>query len=338
MIQTKDLPPPEDRYPVRRALLSVSDKTGLADFAQRLAALGVELVSTGGTARALRDAGLTVRDVAEVTASPELLDGRVKTLHPKIHAGLLARRNDVDDLDQLAEHGIAPIDLVVVNLYPFAQTVAREGVTDAEAIENVDIGGPTMVRAGAKNYFFVGVVTSADQYDAVAEELEANDAHLGLATRRRLAGDAFAHTAEYDTAIAEYFAAGVGAHGRAPLPETQTELPETFEIALPKAQALRYGENPHQTAALYGDPSRIFRQLHGKELSFNNLLDLTAALNLIREFGEAPTVAILKHTNPCGVGTAGTAGRGVSQGVRHGPAEPVRRDRRREPAARPGDG
>ena len=150
MIQTKDLPPPEDRYPVRRALLSVSDKTGLADFAQRLAALGVELVSTGGTARALRDAGLTVRDVAEVTASPELLDGRVKTLHPKIHAGLLARRNDADDLAQLAEHGIAPIDLVVVNLYPFAQAVAREGVTDAEAIENVDIGGPTMVRAGGE--------------------------------------------------------------------------------------------------------------------------------------------------------------------------------------------
>ncbi|MEP0548511.1 MAG: bifunctional phosphoribosylaminoimidazolecarboxamide formyltransferase/IMP cyclohydrolase [Rhodothermales bacterium] len=301
MIQTKDLPPPDDRYPVRRALLSVSDKTGLAAFAQRLAALGVELVSTGGTARALRDAGLTVRDVAEVTASPELLDGRVKTLHPKVHAGLLARRNDADDLAQLAEHGIAPIDLVVVNLYPFAQTVAREGVTDAEAIENVDIGGPTMIRAGAKNYFFVGVVTSAGQYDAVAEELEANDAHLGLATRRRLAGEAFAHTADYDAAIADYFnlGDGVGAQHAAP-------LPETFTVSLPKAQALRYGENPHQTAALYGDPSRVFRQLHGKELSFNNLLDVTAALNLIREFGERPTVAILKHTNPCGVGTAET--------------------------------
>ncbi len=300
MISTKDLPPPDDRYPVRRILLSVSDKTGLADFAQRLAALGVEFVSTGGTARTLRDAGLTVYDVSEVTASPEMLDGRVKTLHPKIHAGLLARRNDREDLAQLAEHGIDPIDLVVVNLYPFAQAVARDGVTDATAIENVDIGGPTMVRAAAKNFFFVGVVTSPDQYDEVAEELETNDTHLSMATRRRLAGDAFAHTAAYDAAIADYFEGNV---------ETQhaASLPETFEVALPKAQALRYGENPHQAAALYGDPGRVFRQLHGKDLSFNNLLDLTAALALIREFDEAgPTVAILKHTNPCGVGTAGT--------------------------------
>ncbi|MEM1042631.1 MAG: bifunctional phosphoribosylaminoimidazolecarboxamide formyltransferase/IMP cyclohydrolase [Bacteroidota bacterium] len=300
MIQTKDLPPPADRYPVQRALLSVSDKTGLAAFAQRLAALGVELVSTGGTARVLREAGLTVRDVAEVTASPELLDGRVKTLHPKIHAGLLARRTDADDLAQLDEHGIAPIDLVVVNLYPFAEAVAQDDVTDAVAVENVDIGGPTMVRAAAKNHFFVGVVTSPDQYDAVAIELEAHSGQLSLATRRELAGAAFTHTADYDAAIADYFDRndGAGATGRSP-------LPETFSIALPKAQTLRYGENPHQAAALYGDPGQAFTKLHGKDLSFNNLIDLTAALDLIREFGEAgPAVAILKHTNPCGVGTA----------------------------------
>ncbi len=300
MLRSKDLPPPADRYPVRRALLSVSDKTGLAAFAQRLAALGVELISTGGTSRALRDAGLSVRDVAEVTASPELLGGRVKTLHPAIHAGLLARRTDPDDLAELDEHGIAPIDLVVVNLYPFAQAVAQEDVTDAVAVENVDIGGPTMVRAAAKNHVFVGVVTSPMQYDAVAEELEEQDGQLALATRRRLAGDAFRHTAEYDTAIAAYFEKeGAGATGRS--------LPETLTISLPRAEALRYGENPHQAAALYGHPDRAFRTLWGKTLSFNNLLDLTAALGLIGEFaGAEPTVAILKHTNPCGVGTAGT--------------------------------
>ncbi len=306
MIKSKDLLPPADRYPVRRALLSVSDKAGLAGFAQRLAALGVELVSTGGTARALRDAGLAVRDVAEVTASPELLGGRVKTLHPAIHAGLLARRTDPDDLAQLDEHGIEPIDLVVVNLYPFAEAVAQAGVSDADAAENVDIGGPTMLRAAAKNFFFVGVVTVPEQYDAVAEELEAQGGQLALATRRRLAGEAFAHTAAYDAAIAGYFnqdgagATGRGTHGPAP-------LPETLDLSLPQAQALRYGENPHQAAALYGHPEARFRTLHGKALSFNNLLDLTAALALIGEFDDAgPTVAILKHTNPCGVGTAET--------------------------------
>ncbi len=295
MIQTKDLPPPADHYSVRRALLSVSDKTGLADFARRLAALGVELISTGGTARTLREAGLTVRDVAEVTASPELLGGRVKTLHPKIHAGLLARRTDPDDLAQLEEHGITPIDLVVVNLYPFAQAVAQDDVTDAVVIENVDIGGPTMVRAAAKNFFFVGVVTSPGQYDAVAEELEANDGQLGLVTRRRLAGAAFTHTAEYDAAISDYFDRDAS---------EGTALPATFNVSLPRAQALRYGENPHQAAALYGEPDRVFDKLHGKDLSFNNLIDLSAAFDLIREFEAAgPTVAILKHTNPCGVGT-----------------------------------
>ncbi|MDX1530164.1 MAG: bifunctional phosphoribosylaminoimidazolecarboxamide formyltransferase/IMP cyclohydrolase [Rhodothermales bacterium] len=301
MIPTKDLPPPADRYPVRRALLSVSDTAGVDAFAQRLAALGVELVSTGGTARRLRDAGLAVQDVSALTGSPELLDGRVKTLHPKVHAGLLARRTDPEDLAQLEEHGIAPIDLVVVNLYPFGEAVAQAGVTDAEAAENVDIGGPTMVRAAAKNFFFVGVVTSPDQYDAVADELERNDGQLSLATRRRLAHAAFAHTAAYDAAIADYFAQG---GGTAAEPEA---LPESFAVSLPKAQALRYGENPHQQAALYGHPEQHFEQLHGKALSFNNLLDLTAALDLIREFRDhGPTAAILKHTNPCGVGTAET--------------------------------
>ena len=297
MIQPHDLPAPDDRYPVRRALLSVSDKTGLVPFARRLAALGVELVSTGGTARALRDGGLEVRDVAELTASPEMLGGRVKTLHPKVHGGILARRTDPGDLAQLDEHGIAPIDLVVVNLYPFSEAVAREGVTDAEAVENIDIGGPTMVRAAAKNHHFVGVVTSPDQYESVADELEAHGAHLAMATRRRLARAAFAHTAAYDAAITAYLE-----HEE----QDDGALPDTLRLSLPQAQALRYGENPHQPAALYGRPERAFRPLHGKELSFNNLLDLTAALNLIREFSGAPAVAILKHTNPCGVGTAET--------------------------------
>ena len=307
MIQTKDLPPPDDRYPVRRALLSVSDKTGLAPFAQRLAALGVELVSTGGTARALREAGLAVRDVAELTASPELLGGRVKTLHPNVHAALLARRTDPDDLAQLDEHGIAPIDLVVVNLYPFSEAVAQDGVTDAAAVENIDIGGPAMLRAAAKNYFFVGTVTSPDQYAAIADELEEHDAHLSLATRRRLAHAAFAHTAAYDAAITAYFERHAVETPHTVGATHESPLPRTLALSLPKAQDLRYGENPHQAAALYGHPERAFRSLHGKDLSFNNLIDLTAALALIREFGEAgPTVAILKHTNPCGVGTAET--------------------------------
>ena len=307
MIQSKDLPPAADRYPVRRALLSVSDKTGLVPFARRLAALGVELVSTGGTAQALRDGGLKVRDVAELTDSPEMLDGRVKTLHPKVHAAILARRSDPGDLAQLDEHGIAPIDLVVVNLYPFSEAVAQDGVTDAEAVENIDIGGPTMLRAAAKNYFFVGTVTSPDQYAAIADELEEHDAHLSLATRRRLAHAAFAHTAAYDAAITAYFERHAVETQHAVGATHESPLPRTLALSLPKAQDLRYGENPHQAAALYGHPERAFRSLHGKDLSFNNLIDLTAALALIREFGEAgPTVAILKHTNPCGVGTAET--------------------------------
>jgi len=299
MISVKNLPTPEDKQPVRRALLSVFDKTGLVDFARRLHALNVTLISTGGTARSLREAGLPVTDVSELTHFPEILDGRVKTLHPNVHGGLLARRNDSEDMAALSEHGIEPIDLVVVNLYPFSKAVSQEGVTDAVAIENIDIGGPAMIRAAAKNFFFVAVATSPDDYDEIATELEASDGTLSMATRRQLAHRAFERTARYDRAVADYFARATQ--------ETCDRMPETFSIHLPKAQSLRYGENPHQAAALYGDPDRFFEQLHGKELSFNNLIDLSAALQLIDEFADAdPTVAILKHTNPCGAASSKT--------------------------------
>ncbi|HMB90582.1 MAG TPA: bifunctional phosphoribosylaminoimidazolecarboxamide formyltransferase/IMP cyclohydrolase [Rhodothermales bacterium] len=299
MIHVKDLPPPPDQVKVRRALLSVFDKTGLIDFAQKLAEHGVALVSSGGTARKLRDAGLDVQEVGDLTGFPEILGGRVKTLHPKVHGGLLARQNDPEDMAELAEHQIEPFDLVVVNLYPFEQTIAKEGVTEAEAVENIDIGGPGMVRASAKNFAFVGVVTSPDDYDAIASELDSNEGRLSMATRRRLAHTAFEHTATYDRAIADYFAGNVS-------DESEAEaLPAALSIHLPRAQSLRYGENPHQQAALYGDPSPFFEKLHGKDLSFNNLIDLTAAINLIDEFrDDTPTCAILKHTNPCGVAVA----------------------------------
>ncbi|BBM70197.1 bifunctional phosphoribosylaminoimidazolecarboxamide formyltransferase/IMP cyclohydrolase [Rhodothermus marinus] len=292
--------PPPDLQPVRRALLSVFDKTGLVDFARRLAERGIELISTGGTARTLRGAGLAVRDVSELTGFPEILDGRVKTLHPAVHGGLLARRNVPEDLAQLERHGIAPIDLVVVNLYPFEQAVEQAPDDEALAVENIDIGGPTLIRAAAKNFFFTAVVVDPSDYDAVAGELEQHAGALTLATRRRLAQKAFARTAAYDRAIAAYLE-------RRLQPEAPEPLPPRLQIDLPRVQILRYGENPHQRAALYGNPDRFFRQLHGKALSFNNLLDLSAALRLIDEFREAdPTCAILKHTNPCGVATADT--------------------------------
>ena len=307
MIASKDLPPPDDRYPVRRALLSVSDKSGLVDFGRRLHALGVELLSTGGTARTLRDEGIPVIDVANVTGFPEILGGRVKSLHPKIHGGILARRTDPDDIGELAEHGIGAIDLVVVNLYPFREAVSRPDVDDALAAENVDIGGPGMLRAAAKNFAFVAAVVDPGDYDAIADELEAEGGSLGMATRRRLAGDAFAHTAEYDTAIARYFAGGSlpapSDRSAGPAEDGAAELPDALSVDLPRASVLRYGENPHQQAALYGTPDARYTKLHGKDLSFNNLIDLSAALNLAAEFADAPpTVAILKHTNPCGVG------------------------------------
>jgi phosphoribosylaminoimidazolecarboxamide formyltransferase/IMP cyclohydrolase len=298
MIQVKNLPPPDDLQPIHQALLSVSDKAGLVPFAQRLHALNIRLLSTGGTAKTLREAGLPVTDVSDVTGFPEIMDGRVKTLHPNVHGGLLARRNDPNDLAQLAEIGGAPIDLVVVNLYPFAQATSAPDVTDAVAIENIDIGGPTMIRSAAKNFFFVSILTSANDYSAIADELEAQNGALCMATRRRLAHQAFAHTAAYDAMIDAYFARST---------ENSASASEDFAQKLPLAQSLRYGENPHQNAALYGNPSEFFTQLHGKELSFNNILDLSAALSLIDEFrNAAPTCAILKHTNPCGVGTAET--------------------------------
>ncbi|MEM0961886.1 MAG: bifunctional phosphoribosylaminoimidazolecarboxamide formyltransferase/IMP cyclohydrolase [Bacteroidota bacterium] len=309
MIAVKDLPPPPDRAPVRRALLSVSDKTGLAEFGRRLASHGVEILSTGGTARALRDAGVPVTDVSSATGFPEILDGRVKSLHPAIHGGILARRTDPDDLRQLAEHEIGTIDLVAVNLYPFREATAG-GASDAVAAENVDIGGPTMLRAAAKNFAFVAVVVDPADYASVADELDANDGTLGISTRRQLAASAFEHSASYDRAIADFFAAtdatasGADASGARASGDDPGGLPLALELDLPKATDLRYGENPHQRAALYGDGDG-YEVLHGKALSFNNLLDLTAALNLIREFAATdPTVAILKHTNPCGVGRA----------------------------------
>lgn len=297
MIEVKTLPPPDDLQPVRRALISVYDKTGLIPFAQRLIRHGITIISTGGTAKALEREGIAVTEVTSLTGFPEILGGRVKTLHPAVHAGLLARRNDRDDLSHLAELQIEPIDLVVVNLYPFTEVVAREDITEAEAIENIDIGGPTMVRAAAKNYYFVGVVSSPSDYDTVADELDRNGGMLPLKVRRDLSKKAFQLTARYDQAITEYFAGSE--------PAEQAALPDRLQINLPRSQELRYGENPHQKAAFYGDTSRLFEQLHGKELSFNNLIDLDAGLALIDEFhDDDPTCAILKHTNPCGVATA----------------------------------
>ena len=275
---------------IRRALLSVSDKTGLVDFARGLAAHGVELLSTGGTATALREAGLTVKDVSGHTGFPEMLDGRVKTLHPLVHGGLLFRRDLPDHVRQAESHGIAPIDLVVVNLYPFEQTVARPGVTREEAIENIDIGGPSMLRSAAKNHAAVTVVCDPADYPAVLAEMDANGGATLLPTRERLARKVFALTSRYDGAIAAYLGGGAGG---------------SLRLTEPLAMELRYGENPHQSAGLYGDLSTHLEQLHGKELSYNNLLDITAAVDLIGEF-EEPTVAILKHTNPCGVGSGKT--------------------------------
>ncbi len=299
MIKEKKLPDPENLYPVHRALLSVADKAGLVPFAEKLHAMGVELVSTGGTARALREAGIPVEDVSSVTRFPEILDGRVKTLHPAIHAGLLARRNDTEDLAVLQEHGIGPIDLVVVNLYPFREAISKPGVTLGIAVENIDIGGPTLLRASAKNFFFVGVVTSPDDYERVAGELEAQEGSLSMATRQALALKAFSHTARYDQAITDFL------QDQVQDPPGDAPPQPALRIEAPHRATLRYGENPHQKASVYGAPHEYYEPLHGKALSFNNLLDLSAGLLLIDEFyGARPTCAILKHTNPCGVASA----------------------------------
>lgn len=290
--------------PITRALLSVSDKTGIVDLGRVLAAHGVELVSTGGTAKALRDAGLAVRDISDLTGFPEMMDGRVKTLHPVVHGGLLAVRDDPAHVASMAEHGIGPIDLVVVNLYPFEATVAKGAKRD-EIVENIDIGGPSMLRSAAKNHAFVAIVTDPADYGALVAEMDAQGGATTLDLRRRLAARAFAVTAAYDGMIASWF--GFADQGE--------QFPETLPITLKRGSALRYGENPHQAAAFYaatGPAARGIgqaRQLQGKELSYNNYNDADAALDLISEFRDAaPSCVIVKHANPCGVATAATLG------------------------------
>ncbi|TWT90832.1 Bifunctional purine biosynthesis protein PurH [Pseudobythopirellula maris] len=293
---------------IERALLSVSDKTGLEAFGKRLAELGVELFSTGGTRRCLEQAGVAVRDVADYTGYPEMMDGRVKTLHPRVHGGLLGRRDQAGDMASAEEHGIVPFELVVVNLYPFEETIAREGVTVAEAIEQIDIGGPSMVRSSAKNHAFVTVAGKASQYDEILQQIESSGATTPE-LRRRLAGEAFAQTAAYDTAIAAYFAGLEGGEGA----DADAVFPPRLTSDMRRKATLRYGENPHQAASLYVDPQAgphalvNAEILNGKELSYNNLLDLDAALACARSL-PAPGVAVLKHNNPCGAATATTVG------------------------------
>jgi len=274
---------------ITRALISVSDKTGIAAFARTLERQGVDIISTGGTADLLRKEKISVREISSFTAFPEVLEGRVKTLHPRVHGGLLYKRGNPKHEAEARDCGFEPIDLVVVNLYPFEKTIRKSNVTLAEAIENIDIGGPSMIRSAAKNYESVTVVVDPADYETVLENMRENDGETTLKLRERLAIKAFIKTSDYDRAIGNFLNK-----------EQATEA--SFSLSLPLVMRLRYGENPHQTAALYGDFDRHFEKLHGKELSFNNILDISAATNLVIEFSE-PTVAILKHTNPCGVGS-----------------------------------
>jgi len=294
---------------IQRALLSVTDKTGLVEFASRLAGMGVELISTGGTAKLLRGCGIAVKDISELTGFPEMLDGRVKTLHPKVHGGILHIRDNPQHRAAVAEHGIEPIDMVVVNLYAFEKTASKPGVEFHDLIENIDIGGPSMVRSAAKNFQDVAIVTSPADYDAIANEMQASGVSLSLKTKWHLAQKAFATTAAYDSAIASTLE-------RIAAPETAVfdlsageDFPATLRLSFNKAFDLRYGENPHQKAALYSDGSgkgvANGQQLQGKELSYNNIVDLQAAWDLAQEF-EEPVVAIIKHTNPCGTAVAPT--------------------------------
>jgi len=286
---------------IRRALVSVSDKTGLEELARRLVELGVTVISTGGTAEALRGWGVDVVQVDEVTGHPEILGGRVKTLHPKVHGGILGRTHLESDVRQMRENGIEPIDLVVVNLYPFEETVARRGATDDEIVENIDIGGPALIRAAAKNHDRVAVVTSPAQYPEILAELDAGDGELSPELLRRLAGAAYQRTARYDAAIADYFAS------------REDDFPDAILVGFDKALEVSYGENPHQRGAYYTERGArthllgLTEQLHGKGLSFNNLLDLDAARKLLAEF-ELPACVIVKHNNPCGVAVAGDVG------------------------------
>jgi phosphoribosylaminoimidazolecarboxamide formyltransferase/IMP cyclohydrolase len=282
---------------IQRALLSVSDKSGLVTLAQSLAAAGVELISTGGTAKTLREAGLKVTDLSAYTGFPEMMDGRVKTLHPKVHGGLLYVRGKAEHEQAAQEHGIKRIDLVVVNLYPFEETVARPNVSIKEAIENIDIGGPSMLRSAAKNHESVTVMVDPEDYSLVAEQIS-QTGNTTLELRQRLAAKVFERTAAYDGAIAAHLEQAFSKEK-----EKGRGMPASLLVRAPMVQKLRYGENPHQSAALYGSFRDYFEQLHGKELSYNNILDLTAAASLISEFSaDDPTLAILKHTNPCGVG------------------------------------
>src|SRR5712672_586164 len=291
---------------IQRAILSVTDKSGLVDFARKLAGMGVELFSTGGTDKLLRDSGVTVKDIAELTGFPEMLDGRVKTLHPKVHGGILHRREDPSHVAAVAEHGIQPIDMVVVNLYAFEKTAAKPGVAFEELIENIDIGGPSMIRSAAKNFHDVAVVTSPADYAAIADELARSGCSLSLETKWRLAQKAFSTTAAYDSSIASTLE-------RVPadfhLLSVRVTFPQTLRLSFQKTLDLRYGENPHQKAAMYSDGSGVgvanARQIQGKELSYNNIVDLQAAWDLAQEFDE-PVCAIIKHTNPCGTGTGET--------------------------------
>ncbi len=324
-----------DEVRIKRALLSVSDKAGLIDFARALAELNIELVSTGGTARVLRAAGLAVRSVESLTGFPEMMDGRLKTLHPKVHGGILARRDDPAHLASMREHGIEPIDLVCVNLYPFEETIARPNVSREEAIENIDIGGPTMIRAAAKNHEFVAVVTSPSQYADVIAELKQNHGATTLSLRAQLAAEAFERTSNYDRAIAAYLHADHASQSRSmprsspQAPSPQALFPPTLTLALIKLQDLRYGENPHQLAALYADPAHrspsvvTARQLHGKELSYNNLNDAAAALALALELAaldpKQTAAAVIKHANPCGASLADAARNAVDLALQGDP-------------------
>ena len=298
--------------PIRRALISVSDKTGIVEFAKALTQRGVDILSTGGTARLLAEQGIAVTEVSDYTGFPEMMDGRVKTLHPKVHGGVLGRRGQDDAI--MEEHGIKPIDMVVVNLYPFAETVAKEGCTLADAVENIDIGGPTMVRSAAKNHKDVTIVVKASDYDRVIAEMDANDKSLTLDTRFDLAIAAFEHTAAYDGMIANYFGTMVPSYGEnkegdEPSFENKSKFPRTFNMQFEKKQDMRYGENSHQDAAFYvesdaqnGSVSSA-KQLQGKALSYNNIADTDAALECVKEFAE-PACVIVKHANPCGVAIA----------------------------------
>jgi len=331
MTETSDL----QLRPIRRALISVSDKTGIVDFARELAHFNVEIISTGGTAKALRDAGINVRDISEVTGFPEMMDGRVKTLHPLVHGGLLGIRDNPEHVAAMRQHGIEPIDLVVVNLYPFAQTIARPGVSREEAIEQIDIGGPAMIRSAAKNANDVAVVVSPESYQSIVHEMKSRDGALSVTTRKRLAHEAFKQTATYDILVSSYLAlaestnmpaigtggivAVAGGAGQGAMPvdvggefsveEFQDQLPSQSSWSIGKIADLRYGENPHQKAALYQMAQRggvaNAEVLSGKEMSFNNYVDADAAWNLVSDFDDT-ACAIIKHTNPAGVGLGET--------------------------------